>query len=73
MLNVYTMTNAIWMLCMYASYTNRIAALGWGLYSILILYPVLQEQWHKKQNTIIQIAIFTHLGFTLVMHFIYYL
>ena len=72
MLNIYTLFNAIWMLCMYAAYTNRIAALGWGLYSILILYPVTQVQWHKKRNNIISIAAYCHLGFTLFMHIFYY-
>ena len=72
MLNVYTLTNAIWMLCMYAPFTNRIAALGWGLYSILILFPVLQPEWHKKNNNVVQIVAYSHLGFTLIMYYIYY-
>lgn len=72
MLNVYTLSNAIWMLCMYAPFTNRIASLGWGLYSILILYPVLQSEWHKEKNNVVLMAAYCHLGFTLIMHLIYY-
>ncbi len=72
MLNVYTLVNAIWMLCMYMPYTNRMAALGWGLYSMLILYPAIYAEWSYGKNKVLQITVFAHLGFTLFMNVFYY-
>ena len=71
MLNLYTLTNAMWLLCMYASYTNRIAYLSWGLYPIVLVYPLLKEKWGAEQYKIFKWVAYAHLGFTLFMNFIY--
>lgn len=71
-LNVYLITNSVWMLCMYASFTNRIAYLSWGLYPFVLIYPLLKENWGANQyKFFIKIVLF-HLGFTLAMHYVYY-
>ena len=69
----YTFTNAIWLLCMYAPYTNRIAYLSWLMYPIVLIYPCLKTQRNnfpliEKRNWIVGL----HLGFTLFMSFVYY-
>lgn len=72
LLNLYLCLNGIWMLCMYAQFTNRIAYLSWFLYPIVIIYPFLQEQWGKARYKTFGLVMLGHLGFTLFMNLIYY-
>lgn len=72
LLNLYLCLNGIWMLCMYASFTNRIAYLSWFLYPIVLIYPFLQEQWGKARYKTFGWVMLGHLGFTLFMNLIYY-
>lgn len=71
-LNTYTLSNSIWLLCMYASFINRIAYLSWFMYPIVISYPFLKSRISSNQNVFFIFVIFAHLGFTLFMHIIYY-
>lgn len=71
-LNVYLITNGVWMLCMYASFTNRIAYLSWFLYPIVLMYPILNEDWGPKKYRVAKFVAYGHLAFTLFMFFIYY-
>lgn len=73
LLRTYILTNAIWLLCMYAPFTNRIAYLSWFMYPILIIYPCMKTEGNNwplisKRNLIVGL----HLSFTLFMTFIYY-
>lgn len=66
MLNIYLVCNGIWMLCMYAAFTNRIAYLSWFMYPIVLLYPcfTITDQYHPlvvNRNKIVVL----HLAFTL--------
>ena len=70
--NCYLLTNAIWVLCMYAEFTNRIAYLSWFMYPIVLLYPFLNIKMGKNQYKSAIFVAFLHLGFTLFMSFIYY-
>lgn len=70
--NIYLITNSVWMLCMYASYTNRIAYLSWFLYPVILIYPFLNEQWGTKKYVAFSKIMLAHLCFTLFMFFIYY-
>lgn len=72
LLNLYLCLNGIWMLCMYANFTNRIAYLSWFLYPIVLIYPFLQEQWGKARYKTFGWVMLGHLGFTLFMNIIYY-
>lgn len=71
-LRTYLMTNSIWMLCMYASYTNRIAYLSWFMYPIVLIYPFLEMKWSYKQSLYLKRVAYAHLFFTLLMEIIYY-
>jgi len=71
-LRTYLMTNSIWMLCMYASYTNRIAYLSWFMYPIVLIYPFLEMKWTNKQPLYLKRVAYAHLSFTLFMEIIYY-
>ena len=72
LLNLYLLTNATWLLCMYAEFTNRIAYLSWFLLPIVLIYPFLNEVWGERQYNTFQIIAFAHLGFTIFMQYIYY-
>lgn len=66
-LNVYLVTNAIWLLCMYANYTNRIASLSWCLFPLLILQPLLNEKISNNQHVILCWFVAGQLVFTTLM------
>lgn len=73
MLNMYLTTNGVWMLCMYAEFTNRIAYLSWFMYPLVLIYPcyaIANEKHPLVQNR--KIIVLCHLGFTLFMNLIYY-
>jgi hypothetical protein len=72
LLNLYLCLNGVWMLCMYAEFTNRIAYLSWFIYPIVLIYPFLQEQWGKNKYKTFSFVMLGHLGFTLFMNLIYY-
>lgn len=69
---MYLLCNGIWMLCMYANFTNRIAYLSWFMYPVVLIYPLLNEQWFGNRYKAFAKIAWLHLGFTLVMHFVYY-
>ena len=71
-LSIYLITNGIWMLCMYASFTNRIAYLSWFLYPIALIYPFLNEKIGESQYKAFSIVAICHLLFTLFMVIVYY-
>ena len=70
--NVYTTTNAVFLLCTYASYINRIAYLSWAMYPVVILYPFLNFDLGEKQYQYLRYVVYGHLGFTLFMDIVYY-
>lgn len=69
---VYTLCNAVWLLCVEASYSNRIAYLSWLLYPFVLLYPVIVYYRHYGRRKFLTYVVFGHLAFTLFMHFVYY-
>lgn len=73
LMHFYLATNAIWMLCMYASFNNRIAYLSWFVYPIVIIYPFLDDKNTDPHRFIkMRKVVVYHLGFTMFMTFIYY-
>ena len=72
LLRLYIMTNAMWMLCMYASFNNRIAYLSWFMYPIVLIYPFVSREKNQQQGKYLRYVVYGHLGFTLFMTFIFY-
>lgn len=72
LLRLYLTTNAIWLLCMYVEFNNRIAYLSWLLYPIVLIYPFLNLNWSRTQLKLFSQVTLYHLGFTLFMNLIYY-
>lgn len=72
LIDLYLCINGVWMLCMYASFTNRIAYLSWSLYPIVLIYPFLNENWGENKYQLFGQIMIIHLCFTLFMEMIYY-
>lgn len=72
LLHLYICINGIWMLCMYAEFTNRIAYLSWFLYPIVLIYPFLYEKWGPNKYRMFSMVMQGHLCFTLFMEMVYY-
>lgn len=72
MWNLYAGTNAIFLLCTYGTFINRIAYLSWLMYPFVLIYPFLNSNLGDFQNRYLRYAVYGHLGFTLFMTFIYY-
>lgn len=72
LMHMYLCINGVWMLCMYATFTNRIAYLSWFLYPIVLVYPFLNGAWGAKRYRIFSKAMTYQLLFTLFMELVYY-
>lgn len=73
LLNLYMLINGLWLLCMYANFTNRIAALSWLLYPIVLIYPYFSVNIQiKNKNKTFSVVMAVHLLFTLFMAVVYY-
>lgn len=74
LLCLYLLTNGVWLLCMYAGFTNRIAYLSWFMYPMVLVYPYLQNEsiWHGQRYKTLATVVSIHLCFTLFMYTIYY-
>lgn len=67
----YLLTNSVWLLCMYASYTNRIAYLSWALYPFVLLFPFVHENSSMNRKANVKKVVYLHLAFTVFMNLIY--
>ena len=72
LIHLYTLTNAVWLLCMYAAFNNRIAYLSWLLYPIDLIYPYLNVENRSDKYLKFGKVMAYHLYFTLFMEFVYY-
>lgn len=70
--NTYVLSNAVWMLCMYASFTNRIAYLSWLMIPFVLIYPFFDKPFMPHQYKTANGVAWYHLGFTLFMFIVYY-
>lgn len=68
---LYVLGNGVWLLCTYASFTNRIAYLSWCIYPFVLAYPFVNFAWSDRQEVYLKRCVFMHLGFTIFMTTIY--
>ena len=68
-LNTYIIANTVWILLIYANYTNRTAYLSWFIMPIVLIYPFLKSELVKGQSIKIGWLILGSLVFTLIMFF----
>lgn len=51
LLHTYILSNAIWVMLIYASFSDRFAYLSWFLYPLVLAYPLLKfEIWENNQG-----------------------
>ena len=67
----YLLVNGLWLLCMYAGFTNRIAYLSWLIYPIVLIYPYLDDEcaWGSKRYSQFSIVMLLHMMFTVITFF----
>lgn len=67
--NTYIIANVIWIVLIYAAYTNRVAYLSWFIMPMVLIYPLLkQKDLVRNQNLYIGLIILSSLSFTLLIY-----
>lgn len=73
LLNIYTLSNAFWVMVIRANYSNRFAYLSWFMYPIVLAYPLLKlDIWGPRQGKRLQQIMLAHIGFTWFMQTFYW-
>jgi len=68
LLNTYILTNAVWIaVFMYDPYTNRYAFLSWCIMPIVMVYPLLKENFMKNKYRFIGYLAFGSLLFSWII------
>ncbi len=70
--NIYLITNAIWILVIRASFSNRFAYLSWFMMGLVLAYPYLKQVYWRDQFSRIGILLLVYYGFTYVMNIFIY-
>ncbi len=70
--NTYLICNGFWILIIRANYSNRFAYLSWFMMAIIIIYPLLKQNFFKNQHLMIGKIILVYFSFTYLMYFVYY-
>lgn len=67
-LNTYIIANAVWIVLIYAAYTNRIAYLSWFIMPLVLVYPLLkQKDLVRNQSLFLGLTILSSLVITLIL------
>jgi hypothetical protein len=61
--SIYLFTNGIWMLCMYANFTNRIAYLSWLMIPIVSAYPFFKLNIGQPPYALLNKIVLVYLAF----------
>ena len=73
LVNTYLLTNALWILVIHASFSNRFAYLSWFMMPWVLLYPFVPGKAVDRPRTDLIAAILcAHYLFTYVMVFLVY-
>lgn len=72
LLNTYILANAVWIIFIYAAFSNRFAMLSWCIYPYVLCYPLLKfSLWpNSVQRQRTALALWTMLIFSLYMNVI---
>ena len=68
--NTYLISNAIWILIIRVSYSNRFAYMSWFLMALVIIYPLLKIKMFDNQHKVIGIITILYFSFTYLFDFI---
>lgn len=79
LLSAYLITNATWLLMMYAAFSNRFAYLSWFMMPWVIIYPFVPKREQpgmplalQNSHTLLPVAIIAHYSFTYIMQMFVY-
>lgn len=67
LINTYTLSNALWIIIINASFSNRFAYLSWFMYPIVFAYPLLKYKIWGNQRAKVGAFLFFYYLFTYVM------
>jgi hypothetical protein len=67
--NTYILVNAVWIIVIRMTFTDRIAYLSWFLIPFILLYPPIRYREQMNSNQLILIIIVGTLAFTTFMRF----
>lgn len=70
--NTYLICNGFWILVINASFSNRFAYLSWFMMAIVIIYPLLKQEFFKNQHFVIGKILMVYFSFTYLMFYLYY-
>ncbi len=69
--NMYLIVNAFWVLVIRANFSNRFAYLSWFMLSLIIIYPLLKQDFFKNQYKVMGKIIFFYFLFTYFINFVF--
>jgi len=72
LVNMYLITNVVWILVIRASFTNRFAYLSWFMMGLVIVYPFLKKVYWKDQYMRMGLVLVLYYSFTYFMNVIVY-
>jgi hypothetical protein len=68
--NIYIIVNAFWVLVIRANFSNRFAYLSWFMLSLIIIYPLLKQDFFENQYKVLAKIIFCYFLFTYILNFV---
>ena len=68
--NTFLITNAMWVLVIRASYSNRLAQISWFIMPIVLIYPFMKKRFWRNQEIILGYALIMFYAFTFVYNII---
>ncbi len=68
--STYLFANAFWILVIRANFSNRFAYLSWFLMGIVVIYPLLRQEFIKKQHKRIGVFLFAYFSITFILNVI---
>ncbi len=72
LLNTYFLCNGFWILVINANFSNRFAYLSWFMMAIVIIYPLLKQQFFKDQHFMIGKIMLVYFSFTYAMYYLFW-
>jgi hypothetical protein len=67
MYNIYLLANTFWILVIRASFSNRFAYLSWFMLAVVIIYPLLKNQFFERQHRVVGTIMLLYFLFTFVL------
>lgn len=68
--NTFLIANTVWILIIQVNYSNRFAYLSWFMMGLVIIYPLLRQNFFKNQNTVIVAVVLFYFFFTYILNVI---